>query len=946
MPEHPANGSLTHCVEAGVDNAFCAFAPALAVLREWDLRLSMNKFIASSLMIALAGLLLAGARAETDSTAIQCVKSARFLAPMDSPDYRKYAPDRSVQMVHLALDITPDFNQRTIAATATLRLKAVGKPMQEITLDAVDLDVHSVTASEKVQAYQATDKQLIVTFAEALPPDQEVVVTIAYSAAPTSGVYFRTPEMGYKVGDTHLFTQGEEIEARHWYPCLDSPNQQFTSEITCRVPAGMTAISNGRLLSEAKDPASGLTIIHWSQEKPHANYLITLVAGYLQKLEDKVHGLPLAFYTPPSEIQQAATTFRDTKDMVEFFEAEIGVPYPWDKYYQVCVNDFVAGGMENTSATTLTDSTLFTEATENIRNSEGLISHELAHQWFGDLVTCKDWSHIWLNEGFATYYESLYNAHKNGGDSMLYEMYQRARQITGMANDSTPIVRRTYDQPSDMFGYLAYPKGSWVLHMLRCQLGENLYRQCIKTYLQRHRYGNVVTDDLRAVIEELSARSYDQFFDQWLYHGRFPELEVDYSWDEMARLAKVSIRQTQPIDANVLLFNVPLTLRFHTKTGAVNRVIQVTRKQEDFYFPLTAAPERVRVDPDCALLAKIRFNVPQAMLLAQLADQSDVIGRLLAVELLSGRHDKESVAKLQDALNHDSFYGVRNEAALALRSIHTDEALDALLASTKQSDARVRREVAEAIGGFYAEQAFTFARDTLREEKNPDILLAVLSSWGGYAKPEVREELVKFLNSQSYRNELAGAAVSALRLQDDPSGITPLIETLSRREADFTSYGFAHGLETLAYLARNEEKKDKVRDFLVARVNDKRRPVQLASLKALGTLGDPAALGVAEKFATASKASPQRTAAEVTVNTLRAARRPVNDFKNLRQEVLDLQKENRELRRDFDDLKKKIESGRPAPASATNRPPAPPAAHSTPAPRNPKPKVQSPKIGD
>jgi aminopeptidase N len=895
------------------------------------------------MVVGLAGLLAAGARAETESTAIRCVKSATFLAPTDSPDYRKYAPDRSVQMVHLALDITPDFKQRTIVATATLRLKPVVKPVQELKLDAVDLNVRSVTATEKVQAYQATDKQLIVTFAEAIPPDKEVGVTIAYSAEPTRGLYFRTPEMGYKAGDTHLFTQGEEIEARHWYPCLDSPNQQFTSEIVCRVPEGMTAISNGRLVSEAKDPASGLMAIHWSQEKPHANYLITLAAGYFQKLEDKAHNIPLAFYTPPSEIQEAATSFCDTKDMVEFFEEEIGVPYPWDKYYQVCVNDFVAGGMENTSATTLTDSTLFTAATENIRDSEGLISHELAHQWFGDLVTCKDWSHVWLNEGFATYYESLYSAHKHGRDAMLYELYHRARQITGIANDTTPIVRRTYDETSEMFGYLAYPKGSWVLHMLRCQLGENLYRQCIKTYLQRHQHGNVVTEDLRAVIEELSGRSYDQFFDQWLYHGRFPELELDYVWDEMGKLAKVSIRQTQSVDQNVLLFNFPLTLRFQTKTGAVDRLIRVTQKQEDFYFPVPAAPERVRVDPDYTLLAKIKFSVPQKMLYAQLADQTDVVGRLLAIEQLSGKRDKQSLAKLQDTLNHDSFYGVRIEAAQALRSVHTDEALEALLASTKQSDARVRHEVADAIGDFYADKAFAAEREILREEKNPDILSAVLRNLGGYAKPEVREELLKFLNSQSYLNELAGAAVSGLRLQDDPSCIAPLLETLGRTETNFTSHGFAQGLETLAYLARNEEKKDKVREFLVARVNDKRRSVQLASLNALGTLGDPTALGVLEKFATASKTSPERATAERAVASLRAARKPADDFKNLRQEVLDLQKENRELRKDMDDLKKNVEAGRPAPVGASNQPPPPPAPPLKPALPGPKPKVQSPK---
>jgi len=317
-----------------------------------------------------------------------------FLVLIDSPDYRKYAPDREVEVLHLALDVTPDFKQRTVQGKATIVFKPIINPVHEIRLDGVDLSVESVTSTERVQAFQVTEDKVIVTFVDELPPNKEASVTITYHAEPTEGLYFRTPEMGYKEGDTHLFTQGEEIEARHWYPCFDSPNMKFTSEITCRIPEGMTSISNGRLVSEEKDPTTGLVACHWSQEKPHANYLISLCAGYFKKVEDKFRDIPIAFYTPASEINEAQTSFRDTKDMLTFFEKEIGVPYPWAKYSQVCVNDFVEGGMENTSCTTLTDNTLFTDATENIRNSEGLIAHEMAHQWFGDLVTCKDWSQI------------------------------------------------------------------------------------------------------------------------------------------------------------------------------------------------------------------------------------------------------------------------------------------------------------------------------------------------------------------------------------------------------------------------------------------------------------------------------------------------------------------------------------------------------------------------
>jgi aminopeptidase N len=890
----------------------------------------MKTYYSALLLVIIAASSLWARDDENANAILECRKSSTFLAPIDSPEYIKYAPDRDVQVLHLALDVTPDFKARTVQGTAVWKIKPMLKPVREIKLDAVDLNIHTVTATEKVQGWQATDKQLIITFAEPVPTDKEVSLTITWDATPAHGLYFRTPEMGYKEGDTHLFTQGEEVEAREWFPCFDSPNQKFTSEITCHLQPGMTAVSNGRLVSEDKDPATGMVVSHWTQEKPHSTYLISLVAGFLGKIEDKYRDIPLTFYTPPSEIDVATNSFRDTKDMMGFFEEDIGVPYAWPKYAQVCVNDFVEGGMENTSCTTLTDGTLFTLDTENIRNSEGLISHEMAHQWFGDLVTCKDWGHIWLNEGFATYYETLYNGHKNGRDSMLYELYERLKSLLSIPNDTTPIVRRNFDSSHDMFGYLSYPKASYVLHMLRSQLGDDLYRRCIKTYLQRHEYGSVVTEDLRKVIEEFTGQSYDQFFDQWLYHGHYPELEVNYSWDEQAKLARVSIQQVQKLGDTVLLFRIPFKIRFKGAFGSVDRTIDVKQKDEDFSFALDSAPTGVRLDPDFTLLAKISFHPPSSMLEAQLKDEKDVIGRLLAIEPLASRKDKATVDKLKKLLNEDPFYGVRVEAARALRAIHTDEAYDALTASMAQTDARVRREVVIGVTGFYKPAAYDLALKSLQTEKNPDIMSFEIRSLAGYAKPEVHDTLIKYLNSESFRNELAGAAVGAIRTHDDPSLLPPLIEALTKRSAAFRTGGLSQGLDTVGYLARNEENKDAAREFLVSHLDDKIERVQLAAMRSLGTLGDPKAIGPLEKYANAYKDSPQRVTAARAVADLRAGRKPVDDFKNLRQEVLDLQKANRDLRKELDDLKKKVDAAKAqAPAAAQPAKPAKKPAHST-----------------
>jgi aminopeptidase N len=832
-------------------------------------------------------------------------------APLDSPDHRKYARDREIDILHLTVDVTPDFKQRTVAGVTRLDFKPIAKPFKELRLDAVELDVQSVTATEQIAAWQNTDEKLIVNFAEPIPPDRPVSVTIQYRAQPTKGLYFRTPEMGYKEGDTHLFTQGQAIAARHWYPMFDEPNEKFTSEVICRVPEGMTVVSNGKLVEEAKDPRTGLVAVRWLQDKPHVNYLLALVAGYFQKLDGRYRDIPLTFYTPPSLFAEAPNSFRGTDDMMAFFEREIGVPYPWAKYAQVCVNDFVAGGMENTSLTILTEGTLFPKETENLRSSQGLVAHEVVHQWFGDLVTCKDWSHVWLNEGFATYYETLYDGYKHGPDMFLYRLYEEARGFIDLADDNQPMVNRQFGQPDEQFSYLAYPKGAWIAHMLRCQLGAELFRRCIKTFLERHQYGSVVTEDLNRIMEESSGRSFDQFFDQYVYHAHHPELEASYSWDEATKLAKLSLSQVQALSDKVLLFKFPLPVRFKVKEqGAqrrsIDREVLVKQKEEDFYFALPSAPEIVRLDPGLTVLAKIKFQPPSAMLQAQLTDEGEMMGRLLAVVQLSGRQDHDSVARLKERLNHDPFFGVRLEASKALRAAHTHEAMEALLASVEQSDARVRRQVREDLRSFFSESVLASTKEALKTETNPDIVVELLAALRAYSDQETEQTLLRYLNSESFRNLLADAAIRTMRAQDKPTYLKPLLEVLQQREAAFTSDGFAAALSTLARLARNEEDKDNVREFLTRQVNSLKKAVQRGAIAALGELGDPKAIPVVETFTRSTKSSPERQAAERALGRLRAERKTSEELQEMRAEVLALQKDNRAFRKEVQDLKDEL----------------------------------------
>lgn len=819
---------------------------------------------------------------------------------------RKYARDRRADIQHIKLDVTPDFAKRTVAGTATIRFKPIALPLTKLELDAVDLQIAKITAEgAKVAEHEVTNEKLIITFAEAIAPGAEASVTVTYSAQPEHGLYFRTPEMGYREGDTQVWSQGEAELHRFWFPSYDYPNERFTSEVICHAPKGMEVVSNGSL--KDKTPEAGDRVAwHWLQDKPHVNYLIAMACGHFHKLEDKVGDLPLAMLVPPSHAAQAANAFTDTRKIIEFYQKEIGVPFAWDKYYQVYCLDFLAGGMENTSCTFEAAGMLFNSDTEQLRSLHGLDAHETAHQWFGDLVTCRDWSHLWLNEGFASYYTILYEEQKLGVDAMKHSLWDEAQQVF-QANDTRPIVWRDYGDPMQQFDSRAYPKGAWVLHMLRSQLGPDLYRQCIKTYLERHRNGIVSTDDLQDVIEEVSGLSFDQFFDQWLYHGGVPELKIDYAWDATAKQVKITVKQTQKVTDQVRLFRLPLPVGF-TMAGqkeSLKFTMDVSKESEEFYFVLPAQPELVRIDPDFTVLAKIDFKPAGPMLDKQL--QSDVIGRLLGVRMLN----EKSIDKLGKLLREDAFYAVRSEAANALAKIAEPEARAALIAgSTVQKDARVRRSVVQALAVLNTADA----RDTLwkmaQSEKNPEILASIIATWG--ARPgeaEIAKALRTQLAGTSFNSTIQVAAIKALRAQDDESAVPAVLAKLQSLN-ELRGRDVNAAFDSIAFLARRPTNADRdaVRDFLFEKLSDPRLDWRIAAAKALGTLRDPKALGLLDLMLAISggdRIDPVREAAAKSAQDIRAGLESPADLKKLWDRVQDLQKKSEDQQKEIEALKKK-----------------------------------------
>jgi len=821
---------------------------------------------------------------------------------------RHYTPDRVVDVHHLALDMTPDFKRRRLTATATLTFTPISRATDSITLDARDLKITQVSASVPVADHHALINGIEIVFKRPIPAGQQASVTIAYEAEPKDGLYFRTPEMGYRAEDIHLWTQGQPHLARYWFPSVDHPNERFTSEVVCRLPPEMTAISNGRLVGEQVDASTGLKVVRWRQDKPHANYLVALVAGRFSTLADQHRGTKLRFFTPPSQAAVAKNSFRDTADMMDFYEKETGIPFPWDKYDQVVVDDYLWGGMENTSLTILNDRTLFSNESENIHSSQTLVAHELAHQWFGDYVTCKDWSHLWLNEGFAVYYANLYEGHKHGRDALRYALYNDLRGLVGNKGELRPMVLRAFGDAIEQFDGRAYSRGGWVLHMLRTRLGTELYRRGITQYLKRHALGSVVTQDLQNALEEASGISLDQFFDQWVYHAGLPQLTVTQSWDARTRLARVSVQQTQPTDDKVLLFRFPVKLRFRTVQGVVEHRVEISGKQHDFYVPLPARPETVRFDSDLEVLAEVKFELPRPMLFAQLEDRDDVIGRLLAIEALKPSHDADVVQRLKRTLQEDPFHGVRIEASRALKEIHTSDARQALADSLAQSDARVRLQVVEDLGAFFHPEARRQILLSLDKEKNPHIRAAAVRSLGKYPGPETFQHLRECLSSNTYRNGLASAAIDAVRQLEDPEFIGPLLATLQAREAEFPTAAFGSALDSLAHIARHQADRVRVREFLSGYTLHPKRQVRIAALRALGTLGDPQAIALVASFDVGLEGDPIKAAASESLKKLRDGSKVPVELGDLRNAVSDVKKSNDELRAELDALKKKFEA--------------------------------------
>ncbi|MFQ5412097.1 MAG: M1 family aminopeptidase, partial [Phycisphaerae bacterium] len=425
------------------------------------------------------------------------------------------------------------------------------------------------------------------------------------------------------------------------------------------------------------------------------------VVGEFVSKTDLWRGKPVSYYVRKKYEDRMDNSFGNTLRMLDFFSDRIGVEYPWDKYTQVCCYQF-GGGMENTSSTTLGERTLHDDRAHLDTSSDGLVAHELAHQWWGDLLTCREWAHLWLNEGFASYFEALWAEEDLGAEEFALNMSRKARgAISG--GKSKPIVYREYDHPGEQFDSRAYPKGAWVLHMIRRRLGDDMFWKAIHTYCTRHRHSSVETVDLRKAIEDVSGRSFERFFHDWTERPGHPKVSSRYQWLADDKLARIEIEQTQETDA----FYFPLKLEFRFAEDAAPRTVtlDIREKQTSFYIPLARRPKLFRIDPDQAVLMELKRRQPRDLWVAQLTADPNPVARIEAAGHLAGKGTDADLRLLATRLREDGFWAVQAAIARELGKAKDDLAREALLAAVSTEHPKARAAIVEALGHYPDDEA-------------------------------------------------------------------------------------------------------------------------------------------------------------------------------------------------------------------------------------------------
>ncbi len=835
----------------------------------------------------------------------------KFALPGARPHY---GPDKIVAVEHIDLHLTPHFETESLDGICTLTVRALDEPVSRLTLDAVDLEVSRV---ESASSFRARDGKLEIELATPIAPGGLASIAVTYRVVkPRYGLFFIKPTPEHPEKIAHAWTQSQDQYARYWFPCFDYPHEKQRTTTTIVVPKGTFALGNGDLV-ERRDEGE-YTIFRYHQEVPHSSYLVTMVAGpFVEAAQGKAggNGAPVYYYVLPGRESDGERAFGKTPQMIERFEERIGTPYPYARYSQIAVSDFIFGGMENTAATTQTDRTLHDETAHIDFSSDPLVSHELAHQWFGDLLTCRDWSHAWLNEGFATFMEAIWREADLGSDEYLYDIFECLNSY--LREDAhryrRPIVCNVYRDPIEIFDRHLYQKGAAVLHMLRGELGDARFWRSIARYVNDNARRSVETIDFVRAIEDATGRNLRSFFTQWVYREGHPQLQIRAAWDPTRRVATLTIDQIQSIDDAhpAYLFDVEIgfapeaaALAAQPASGPVNgerRVrAKVERRHETIVVPLDFEPKLIRFDPGAFLLADVRYMLGVDLAAAALRSDPDVVARIRAARELAKDGSRAAREAIAAAFAEEPFWGVLAETAYAIGTTRAPWASVILISALSHPHPKVARAAAGALGNFRDPAVAAALIEAASRHASFFVRAAALAALGKTRDARAFDVLATAVEATTWNGTVEAGAIHGLAELADARAMPLIVDACQPqrgeglRRAAVTALGRAGALI--------EEERARVVDELEKRLDDPSFLVALDSILAAESLSDARLLPALDRIAQqAVDGRMRRDAMEAAMRIRQAAKVPAQ-VKGLREDIDELREDQRRLQEKIEAL--------------------------------------------
>ncbi|MBI2900039.1 MAG: M1 family metallopeptidase [Planctomycetes bacterium] len=736
-----------------------------------------------------------------------------------------------------------------------------------IAFDAADMTVRSAKLDGSDMPFELKNERLSIRLPRPVEKGIRMTATIAYEGRPRRGLHFIRPDAGYSDKPLMVWSHGEAEDNHHWFPCHDYPNDRATSETWVTAPAKFKVISNGKLVDRVEE--GGWATTHHRMDVDHVSYLVSIVVADLESYSDRGG---VEYHVPKGKFKEAEVR-RDlgvTPEAMAFFSSITGVPYPYPKYAQTVVWDFEMGGQENISATTLYQWVVTPSRAAEGYSDEALVVHELAHQWFGDLVTCRSWAHLWLNEGFATYCEWLWAERRYGRAEMQSQMRSGAENYLGEeADHRRPIVCSVFTDPDDMFDSHTYDRGGWILHMLRQVVGDEGWRKGVAHYVKKHARGVVDTRDFRRAMEEATGTDLRWFFDQWVYGMGVPEFEVSHRW-EKGKLRLVVEQKQNPVRARCgpLESRVPEAFRVPVEIGidgAVHRM-WIERRRQEFVFDCRSPPRLVSFDRTGSILKRLKWKKSAEELMWQLAHDPEAAGRHWAAEQLEIENAPEAAIAALVAAKDDPCVEIARQAARTLAGIGTGAAVAGLLkilAETKS--VLLRKTIYQGLASFSERpEVRAVLREALEKEPNLRCRGWAAASYGR-AGAETFDELATFYDRNRDEPYLAPGGLEGLAHADGARAKPLLLEALEYGKHEWLR---ARALGIL-FDRWSEKKEEDVTARLLDLVDDPSNGVRKSAIERLGDAGDARAAARIEARLDKETVPDVRKAAAAALRKLR-----------------------------------------------------------------------------